>query len=335
MDYLNYKAEDFAADESFIAYHLKRDPKAVAFWENWGRLNPEKLDEIAAAERLIDMLAIRLAQDEFDLERQKMQSFITDRQVIALTPTRKKYYWSLAASIFLILSISIAFLYKQRSQNNPEVAVEWLKHENPYGKKSRVRLPDGSVIVLNGGSTLHYPKSFSSQKRELKLDGEAYFSVAHDAGRPFIVHAGSLNTEVLGTEFNISAYDPDKNVSVSLVRGKVKVTTANDQAMLMPGQKVSYDASQKTLKESGFDIESETGWKEDKLVFKNADFATVAKGIQRTYGYKLVNQSPDKNWNYTGTFHQQSVIQVIENICFSKHLKYRINNKIIYLSAEK
>ena len=337
MDYLYYKTEDFAADETFIAYHLKTDPRAITFWENWGRMHPEKLDEIAAAERLIDLLAVRLPQHEFEQEKEKVRMHIDASKVVPMPVSRRISNLAIAACLTLLLGVSAVFFLTRKGKN--EIAAEskfqWLQLTTPNGKKSRIQLSDGSVIVLNGGSTLHYPKIFSAKKREVRLEGEAYFSVSHNPEKPFIVHTGALDTEVLGTEFNISTYKSSEKVSVALVKGKVKVSDAGNQAILTPGRKAEYNPVSKKIFQASFDIDTETGWRQDKLVFKNADFATVARAIEKMYGFRLVNQSLDKAWRYTGTFNQQTVVSVVENICFSKHLTYRISKQTIYLSAEK
>lgn len=336
MDFLNYKAEDFASDESFIAYHIKSDPDAIAFWENWGRIHPQKLDEIAAAEQLLDMLTVRLPQHEFEQEKEKLVRHITSSEIMPLPSFERRNYWLIAASVSILLCIGAVYLFSGRGENKlANVSVEWLHVTNPNGKKSLIKLADGSIVTLNAASTLHYPKAFVKGKREVRLEGEAYFSVSHNPSKPFIVHAGPLNTEVLGTEFNISAYGPKENISVALVKGKVKVTASAKETILLPGRKAEYSPSSKTLEESALDAVSDIGWKQNRLVFKNASFETIAKAIERTYGYKLINQSTDKNWNYTGSFDNQTMHSVIDNICFSKHLKYKIEKQTIYLSTEK
>lgn len=337
MDYLNYKAEDFAADESFIAYHLKTDADAVSFWETWGRNHPEKLDEIAAAENMIDILSVRLSAHEFETERDKMMQHIDSSRIISLNRPTRKIYWTVAASIALIMGISLVLLNRKNENNaiSQHTDQQWNKLTVPNGRKSMMKLPDGSTIVLNGGSTLEYPKVFSDTIRELKLSGEAYFSVTHDAHRPFVVHTGQLDTRVLGTEFNVSAYRPEENVVVALVRGKVKVSADHKSDILTPGLKVHYDAQNGELTKSDFDPREQLAWKENRLVFKNADFQTVAEAIEHAYGYQLVDKNKNTGWHYTGSFQSDDVFTVVENICFSKNMQYTSDKKTIYLSPVK
>ncbi|MFT4031251.1 MAG: FecR domain-containing protein [Siphonobacter sp.] len=330
----DYQAEDFAADESFIQYYLKSDSEAIAFWEHWIRTHPEKLDEIAAAEALLDILTIRLPQHEFQLEKAKLLNSINPTP-IRVYSSRKKSYWFVAASITLLIGLSTLFLLVQQRKNpaRQQLPVEWVHRTNPNGKKARIQLSDGSTVLLNAGSTLHYPKTFSGDKRELRLEGEAYFSVAHDSLSPFIVHTGSVDTKVLGTEFNIAGYTPEKIVSITLVKGSVQVSTPQQSTLMYPGQKVEYKGNM--LHTTVLNTELDLGWKDGKLVFQNADFETIALAIQRTYGYKVINRSAVRSWQYTGIFQNEPVTTVIDKICFSKHLNYTVTKQTIYLSAEK
>ncbi|MDR6197478.1 FecR domain-containing protein [Siphonobacter sp. SORGH_AS_0500] len=332
----HYQAEDFAAEASFIAYYLKSDPEAVAFWEHWIRTHPEKLDEIVAAENLLDLLALRLPTEEFEQEKERMRQYL-DTPVIPHIQRSSRKPWLAAASVLLILGLVGGLLYFNRSNPSvPPAKVEWVHHSNPNGKKTRLTLSDGSTVILNAASTIHYPKTFHSNVREIRLEGEAFFSVAHDSTKPFIVQTGELSTSVLGTEFNVSAYSPANQVTVSLHRGKVQVENALRQRLvLMPGQQAIFQTTTQKLTRTSFDSLAVSGWKDGYLVFKNADFKTVAQAIERMYGYEIILKNPNPTWHYTGSFYREEMQRVIENISFSKHLTYTIHHRKIYLSAEK
>ncbi len=332
----HYQAEDFAAEASFIAYYFKSDPEAVAFWEHWIRTHPEKLDEIVAAENLLDLLALRLPNQEFDQEKARLRQYI-DTPTVSFAPRYNRKPWLVAASVLLVLGLVGGFLYSNRSTSSVEPEkVEWVHHSNPNGKKSKLTLSDGSTVILNAASTIHYPKTFHSTIREIKLEGEAFFSVTHDSTKPFIVQTGDLSTQVLGTEFNVSAYPKNDQITVSLHQGKVQLKNIlHQQLVLRPGQQAVYQTSNQTLTRTSFDSLAVSGWKDGYLVFKNADFKTVAQAIEQMYGYEVILKNPTLTWHYTGSFHREEVQQVIENIAFSKHLTYTIHHRKIYLSAEK
>lgn len=329
----HYQAEDFAADESFLAYYLKSDPEAVAFWEHWIRTHPEKLDEVVAAESLLDLLTVRLPSLEFEQEKDRLEAYIDEAPVIGL-PKRKP--WLIAASILLVLSLGAGFWYANRTPRTEAPIVEWVHYSTPNGKKTKLTLSDGSTVILNAASTIHYPKAFVSDIREIRLEGEAYFSVQHEAQKPFLVRTGGLTTRVLGTEFNVSAYPEKAEISVALLKGKVQLEdTLHQQLQLVPGQQAVYQRAQHELRKISFDSLAVSGWKDGYLVFKNADFKTIAEALERTYGYQLILQHPTQPWQYTGTFHREDVRQVLETICFSKHLTYSIHQRTIYLRAEQ
>ncbi len=330
-----YQAEDFAAEESFIAYHFKSDPEAVAFWEHWIRTHPEKLDEIVAAENLLDLLALRLPNQEFEQEKERLRQYI-DTPVTPLVPQFRRTLGLLAASVLLVLGLLAALLLTKRRASVPIPKTEWVQHSNPNGRKTRLTLSDGSTVILNAASTIHYPKRFDSDIRHIKLEGEAFFSVAHDSTKPFLVQTGDLATKVLGTAFNVSAYPRSGQITVSLHQGKVQLENArHQQLVLSPGQQAVYQTSTQHWSRTSFDSLAVSGWKEGYLVFRNADFKTVAQAIERMYGYEVILTNPTPTWHYTGRFHREDVRQVIEHISFSKHLTYTIHHRKIYLSTEK
>lgn len=336
MQHKQYKVEDFASDESFIAYYLGQDQKAVAFWKKWIAENPERQSDIEAAIQLLNLVSVKLPENEFLAERKRMQTYIQDSSKVKTVPVYgNRKYWVAAASLFLTLGFATAWLLTNKKGNQDTVvATDWVEQVNPNGKKMRVRLADGTLVVLNGGSVLHYPKSFAADKRDIKLTGEAFFSVAHDSLRPFTVHTGKLQTRVLGTEFNVSAYNPDERITVALTKGKVRVNSGESNATLAPGEKAIYDPKSSGIKTENFNPDTETGWKDGKLAFRNASFATIASTIEHTYGYKIVDKTTHEKWNYTGTFSQEDVLTVVENICFSKHLNYTVEGQTILITSK-
>ncbi|MDX5438678.1 MAG: hypothetical protein LPK03_15870 [Pontibacter sp.] len=165
MDYSLYKAEDFAADESFINYHLGTDPAAVAFWQNWISHHPEKLDEILTAEHLVDLLHIRLPQTEVEEERNRMLNFLQGSELQLTTENDTHFNTERSSrnigrwvSVLVICAmLLLAFLGIRRYTVPEKTPVEWLSSSNPAGKRSIIQLSDGSTVTLNANSTLFYP----------------------------------------------------------------------------------------------------------------------------------------------------------------------------------
>lgn len=152
----------------------------------------------------------------------------------------------------------------------------------PYGKRSKVKLEDGTEVWLNSGSTLRFPARFTGSKREVTLDGEMYVKVASDSTRPFVVHTGQFDVCVSGTEFNISAYAEDNAPYCVLVRGKVTVRTRFSPDVAMKPDEIvacyNRQLSKRPVRSSRY-----TGWKDGYLELDNSSLADVLRQIGRYY----------------------------------------------------
>mgnify|MGYP001297365337 CR=1 FL=1 len=160
----------------------------------------------------------------------------------------------------------------------------------PYGEQMQVILQDGTVVQLNSGSRLQYPKSFGLFRREVKLIGEGYFSVAKETARPFIVDLNDLNIRVTGTKFNAKAYPEDNKITVSLEEGKVNLIDKKDNVYpMIVGQNADYD------KESGVctvsnadDMSVHTAWRTKSLNFYRTPLRDIIKTLERQYEVQFV-----------------------------------------------
>ncbi len=156
------------------------------------------------------------------------------------------------------------------------------------GERKQVKLDDGTVVWLNAVSSLVYPAHFSGSAREVTLEGEAFFDVAHRQEMPFVIRSGSLKTTVLGTTFNIRAYREDRTMSVEVVTGRVKVTTPEEELHLEPDQQAVFDKEhhklERKLKAPASEIAS---WREGELQFRNTTFAEVTATLQRRRGVEI------------------------------------------------
>nr|WP_233173868.1 FecR family protein [Pedobacter sp. ASV19] len=153
--------------------------------------------------------------------------------------------------------------------------------EVPFGKQTKVELGDGTAIWVNSGSKLTYPSHFPASKREVILEGEAFFDVSHNVHRPFIVHVKGLNVQVLGTAFNINSFGPA--VQTALVRGKVGLEAGNQSIILMPGELGSYTRAGGTLSKAEADLKLYTAWKDGEIYFDNSSLAEIAFRLEREY----------------------------------------------------
>lgn len=167
--------------------------------------------------------------------------------------------------------------------------------EIPFGKVFEVELSDGTLVHLNSGTKIRYPVKFlNTGKREVFIEGEAYFRVAKDKDRPFIVHADEVAVEVLGTMFNMSSYNEDPEINTVLVEGSVRMSndmTPNDHVVLKPGTKGSWHKSDHNIYVEEVDIESHTSWINGELVFRNSSFFNMVKKLERKYNVRIQNNN--------------------------------------------
>ncbi|HWK06729.1 MAG TPA: FecR domain-containing protein [Puia sp.] len=152
----------------------------------------------------------------------------------------------------------------------------------PRGHQFQLVLPDGTKVWLNAASSLRYPTVFAGAERRVEITGEAYFEVAHNAAKPFIVKKGESETKVLGTHFNINAYDEESSLNITLLEGSVQVTKGNNSTIIKPGQQAQVGKSIHVADD--VDLEEVVAWKDGKFQFgETADIKTVMRQIANWY----------------------------------------------------
>lgn len=202
----------------------------------------------------------------------------------------------------------------------------------PYGRIFEVALADGTNVVLNAGSSLKYPTKFiKGGVRQVFLTGEAYFDVAHDAKHPFIVNAEKLDVQVLGTEFNVSAYENDLNTEVVLVKGKVALNDNKDvkkenTVVILPGTKGTYNRLTNTIVTSSVDTSLYTAWMNGELVFRNSKFSDIRKILERRYNVIIINNNKKLDQEvFNARFKNQTIESVLSYLGDSYPVNYQIS----------
>ncbi|MCK9412013.1 MAG: FecR domain-containing protein [Prolixibacteraceae bacterium] len=182
-------------------------------------------------------------------------------------------------------------------QSKPTTAMAMNQLIIPFGKTSEVLLPDGTKVFLNAGSRLVYPENFTGKTREVFLIGEAFFDVRHDKNHPFIVQIDDLRVKVLGTRFNVSAYQTDNVVETVLAEGKVSIEQNNaglfDKATeLAPNQLASFDRTTKETKVKKVEINNYILWTTGLLQFESTDLSRITKRLERYYNIRFKYVDP-------------------------------------------
>lgn len=193
--------------------------------------------------------------------------------------------------------------------------VEYNTLRIPNGKKLHLQLSDSTIVILNSGSHFKFPVEFvPNEKRQVYLDGEAYFKVTHNPRNPFVVRGNSTETEVLGTEFNVSTYSDQETENIVLVEGKVKVydTQGNAPLELDPGQLASLVKNSSTIQKSDVDVFNYVAWTYGILVFSNESFGQLIPKLERFYGVEISMNNPElKTKRFTGRFEYETVEELL------------------------
>ncbi len=228
-----------------------------------------------------------------------------------------------------VLTQKQAQIKKGKAQNNT-IRV-------PYGKNLSVTLQDGSVVMLNSGSSMTYPSSFvGMDTREVQLKGEAFFEVAKNPKKPFIVRTETMYTQVFGTVFNVSAYEEDDTTEVVLVEGSVgvgKSNKVNTEAlqMLAPSQKASnIMGGEKDFVVEDVDVSSYISWTKGILAFENESMGQIIKRLQRQYNINIVNHYEElAERRFTGMFDEETIDHVLKTIQAHTHFSYDKEENLI------
>jgi transmembrane sensor len=230
----------------------------------------------------------------------------------------KRSWVRMAAAAIVVIIAGAILLNKQRV--TPKTAGKLPTKTTPgtNGNTNRyLTLPDGSKVLLHGGSSLECPPAFNGATREVTLTGEAYFDVAHNAGKPFIIHSGNIKTTVLGTAFNIKAWPTEKEITVTVTRGKVKVENENGVlGIITPDQQISFNTLNKQSKQETVNAEEELSWKNQEYTMDNVTLDEAITELQIRYGTIIETAANEKTGNcrFTASFKQDESIEYVLNV---------------------
>lgn len=249
-------------------------------------------------------------------------------------PTKERSLWrtswiGYAAACLIMIGIGLyQFKAERLSKTSPAIAM--LEKINTRGQRSKITLPDNSIIYLGAESKVRFPEKFGTGNREISLSGEAFFEVAKDSKHPFIVYTGAVQTEVLGTSFKIDAFT-GKHITVAVATGKVRVArkiagsnTLNALAILQSGKEMNWNPANQKATVGEADPESLTAWKDGTMTFVAAPLSSIAEQLERHYNVKIrFDQQSSQNYHISlivkGT---DPINHALEIICNTTHLQF-------------
>ena len=309
---------------------------------SWIKENPENLERFAAlrAQYVFSGMPNKILPDRRQMVRQVVVNFA----LAGVLPLLIVSAWLLisrnkAEDRYADASRQVEVLKQQASSNVTYYA-------NP-GTKGLIVLPDSSIVRLNGASSLTVPSRFEADSRELFLSGEGYFEIRHFEDWPMNIHTSKgVIIKVLGTTFDLSAYDNDGEVKLTLIEGKVivKEEKSGSEHVIRPLQEIKVAAPQEDSEPplpakaeiTKANVQLNTAWVNGELVFNNTPMPEIVKHLERWYGVHVHVVDPDiLDYRLTATFTTESITRVLDLIRFSSMLQYDINGTEVFLRKDR
>lgn len=343
---LKYTVEELLLDESFVDYCLHEDSAYKSKWEQVRLEYPGMVPVMDEARNWLLLLTPGLPASEVKTEigklQQMMQQRVTSQQTtppveiesvatVRRMPNRR--LWLAVASVALLL-LAGAWWWSGRSAQSYDATFAATEiWESPGGQRRQVVLPDGSEVILNANSRLEAGKDFNKKNRLLRLRGQAFFKVAHDASLPFVVHSGEFSTTALGTAFYVNARNPQQGYTVNLLEGKVKLQTAAGAGdMLLPGQQGTWRKTVKQFEKNSFDTSYLHQWVSGVLAFQQIESGQVFALLEQWYGLQIIDQRANpRHVIITGDYTGQPLEDILKAICFSLNCRFKQENDTIII----
>lgn len=278
---------------------------------------------------------------EFSYIRMRDRLFSVPESAIAkpVVPLRRRLLRYAAAWLVPLITFAGAYLYVKNTQPAAQ-SVELVECFVPNGEIRQITLPDSSVVQINSGSVLIYPKDFSGNTRSIYLNGEATFTVKRREAQPFIVKTSDMDVEALGTVFNVSSYHSDKSSSATLKTGKVAVRLKNERAgeaasfILKPDEQLTFDRTTGATKLTNVQVENVLAWHKGHLLAEHLSIEDISKILERKYDVTIYISSAKYEGQYiTAKFrHNESLdesLSIIRQLI--PGMKYTIDENKVYI----
>lgn len=304
--------------------------------QDWIEESPENLAQFSETIQVLEAARNYLKQPT-DVQKgwEKVSARITHDPVAVKTKTLKVSWLAYAASFVAVCAVGWLGYSAVFPVTGTTASLTTIS--NPNGKRSKLTLPDSSVVYLGGGSTIRYPKKFTGSKRDVYLNGEAYFEVLHKTDKPFVVNSGHIHTVVLGTSFNVTAYSNDPKVTVTVNTGKVGVMAdkqGNNHLIkhLLPNQQLSFSKQTGRWAFTTTNAANVISWTRNDLIFYNTSFSDIASRLEHHYGVKIdFTETRLGNVRLTTKLLNISLEQAMDNLTMLSGSAYTRNGNHLYI----
>jgi ferric-dicitrate binding protein FerR (iron transport regulator) len=301
--------------------------------EAWRQASPANEREFGRYQALWEASRGRAAEYEPDMDR-AWRRIQPARELSAAPRSGKFIPWVRRMAAVLLVGLLLgAGWYAYRMSRRPELT--WVERHTPGEQRQRLQLADGSVVWLNANSTLRYPQAFTDSVREVHLAGEAFFEVARDPAKPFLIHTGPTTTRVLGTSFSVRGYAGE--VAVTVVTGKVALTNRSDAlaVTLTPGERGVVRRNANRVEKSPNRDPNFLAWKTRTLTFRNTPLREVLPTLERYFGVTFRTDEPTLlDCRFTGSFREPTLAEVLQVFAYGRDIAYRQAGRVYRLSGK-
>jgi transmembrane sensor len=270
---------------------------------------------------------VRLLPEEIHSKGNQAILTLSNGSVIILDSTKNGIITK-QGNVKIIKLDSGQLAYSPQSSNGTTSSeISYNTISTPRAAQYQVVLSDGTKVWLNAASSLRFPTSFSGQDRRVELTGEGYFEVSKNKGKPFHVQVGTVEVEVLGTHFNIMAYEDEAAIQTTLLEGSVKVSYKSQSDLLKPGKQAILNRDENKLTTGDANVQQVVAWKNGYFCFDKSDVKTIMRQVSRWYDLDIIYESPAPDMKFSGKIERELPLSGIAHLLASGQIHFRIEGK--------
>ncbi len=344
--------DELLVNESFLNFYFRNDEADILEWEDWAEENTDRQEIVKQAFQQLDKLSLKWKQEQITEKFEELNENLEEGKTLQISYRRPQIIrW--AAAVVLFLGIGWWYLQQNNSKSviytelTANASTALIEKENNTDKPLLITLSDGSSILLQHGSRLSYPANFEGDKREVFLDGEAFFEVAKNPEKPFFVYANELVTKVLGTSFNIKSFKGQKEIQVIVRTGKVSVFKLNEVqnsknvkilegVVIIPNQQIIFDKEKSNFSKSLVEApEMLSEMPQYNFEFKDVSASSVFATIQKAYCISIVyDEELLKECPVTASLSDEPLYGKLELVCNAIEAEYQLIDGQVIISSK-